>query len=534
MAITYVGGQTAGRTNPSSALSVNYSLTGGSDATPAAGDLVIVCAVTGSAAGNPAMAVTTPATWVALGQLNQSAVTADTSLDVSYKFMSGTPDTAVTIPGTGNNAFGEAYSIQVFRGVDSTTPLDGVTPASAGGTGTGRPDPAQVTPATAGAWVVICGGGAAGTGANYTGPTDFTTDFLTSSGADTTDAMVGSGYWDGWTSGAVNPGAYTGGTTGANDSWAAYTLVLRPAATIGDLAGSAAISLSPTAAMAGDGALAGSAAVTLTPTAAITGDAPITGSASISFTPTATLDGISAVDGSASIAFAPVGTLAGAGALAGAAALAVDGAATLVGDGALAGSSALSLDGTAAMTGDAPITGAASLAFAPVGAMTGAAALAGSASVEIGASGALDQPAGVMAGTAALSIDGTASMTGAGALAGSASLAFTPSGAMVVFGDLSGVASLSFTQAGVLLADGALAGSSVLTLLATGVFDYVADEGDPPRQTEVGGGPGVARLAAVYGAIGSGRGSGVAAGAGIERTSEIANQAPTSAPQRNA
>lgn len=226
MAIAYVGGQTAGRTNPSSALSVNFALTGGLDTVPSINDLVVVCCVTGSAAGNPAMAVTTPATYTALGQLNQSAVTADTSMNVSYKFMT-VPDTSVTIPGTTNNAWGEAYSIQVFRGVDLTTPMD-TAAIPAGGTGTGRPDPGSILPVTTGAWVVICGGGAAGTGANYVAPANFTTNFLTSSGADTTDAMVGSGYWDGWVSGSVDPATYTGGTTGANDSWTAYTIALRP------------------------------------------------------------------------------------------------------------------------------------------------------------------------------------------------------------------------------------------------------------------------------------------------------------------
>lgn len=240
MAIAYVGGQVAGRTNPSSALSVNFALTGGLASVPAAGDLVIVTAVTGSAAGNPAMAVTTPTGYTALGQLNQSAVTADTSMNTSYKRMTATPDTSVTIPGTTNNAWGEAYSIQVFRGVDASTPMD-TAAIPAGGTGTGRPDPDSITPVTTGAWVVICGGGAAAAGANYTAPTNYTTNFLTANGADTTDAMVGSGYWTGWTSGPENPGAYTGGTTGANDSWTAYTIALRPStaalATLKDVIG---------------------------------------------------------------------------------------------------------------------------------------------------------------------------------------------------------------------------------------------------------------------------------------------------------
>lgn len=226
MAISYVGGQVAGRTNASAAVQVTFSLTGGSDSVPSANDLVVVCVVVGSAAGNPALAVTTPTGYTALGQLNQSAVTADTSMNVSWKIMGGTPDTTVTIPGSTNNAWGEAYSIQVFRGVDTTTPMD-VSAVSAGGTATGRPDPAQIDFTTAGAWVVICGGGAAATGATYTAPANYTTDFVTAVGTDTTDAMVGSGYRTD-PSDPENPAGYTGGTTGANDSWTAYTLALRP------------------------------------------------------------------------------------------------------------------------------------------------------------------------------------------------------------------------------------------------------------------------------------------------------------------
>ncbi len=230
MAIQYVGGQVGNRTNASSALSVNYALTGGLAAVPAAGDLVIVTVVAGSAGRNVAMAVTTPATWTALGQLNQSAQTNDTSMDVSRKFMTATPDTAVTIPGTTNNADGQAYAIQVWRGVDATTPMD-TAAVSAGTTGTARCDPAAITPVTVGAVIVICGGGAAGTGAAYTAPANYTTNFLTDNGADTTDGMVGMGYRaTTWTSGAENPAAFTGGAANAADSWCSYTLALRPAA----------------------------------------------------------------------------------------------------------------------------------------------------------------------------------------------------------------------------------------------------------------------------------------------------------------
>ncbi len=228
MAIQYVGGQVSGRAGAASTTTVTYALTGGLASVPAADDFVVITAIVGSQARNPAQAITTPATWTALGQLNPNTQTYDTSLNVSHKFMPATPDTTVTMPSTGNVADAQCWAIQVFRGVDKTNPLD-VAAVAASAVGSGRPNPGSITPSTAGAWVVICGGGAAATGAAYTAPANFTTNFLTGTTADTNDAMVGSGYWSGWTSGAVDPAQYTGGTANAVDSWAAYTLVLRPA-----------------------------------------------------------------------------------------------------------------------------------------------------------------------------------------------------------------------------------------------------------------------------------------------------------------
>lgn len=215
--ISWVGGQAAGRTNASAATTVNFTTA------PQAGDLVVITCVTGSAAGNPTMAVAS-GNYTNIGQLNQSAATADTSMDTSYKIMQDPPDTNFTIPGTTNNAWGEAYSVQTFRGVDAAV-MD-VTPVPGGATGTGRPNPEAINWSTAGTWVVICGGGAAGTGANYVAPANYTTNFLTATGTDNTDAMVGSGYRSD-PADPEDPAVYTGGTTGATDSWCSYTLALR-------------------------------------------------------------------------------------------------------------------------------------------------------------------------------------------------------------------------------------------------------------------------------------------------------------------
>lgn len=221
MAISYVGGQASGRAGSTGTSAVSFAFS------PQAGDLVVITLVVGSAGRNPTLDLTAQG-YTNLTQLNPNTTTQDTSLCVCYKVMGSTPDTGVTMPSTGNNQDAQSWAIQCFRGVDSSSPMD-TTPVSATGTATGRPNPGSITPVTAGAWVVICGGGCAATGAAYTAPANFTTNFLTANTVDTNDAMVGSGYWSGWASGAVDPAAYTGGTTNAADSWAAYTLALRPA-----------------------------------------------------------------------------------------------------------------------------------------------------------------------------------------------------------------------------------------------------------------------------------------------------------------
>lgn len=222
MAISYVGGQVAGRVGTVGTTSVTFALTGGSNTTPQPGDLVVITSVVGSQGRTPAQAISG---YTALGQLNANGTTYDTSLNVSWKVMGLTPDLSFTLPSTGDAADAQRYTVQVWRGVDTA----GITSASATGTGTGRPNAPSITPTVAGSVVVLCGGGAAATGASYTAPTNFTTNFLTGATADTNDAMVGSGYWTGWTSGAVDPAAYTGGTTNAVDSWAIYSIVLPPA-----------------------------------------------------------------------------------------------------------------------------------------------------------------------------------------------------------------------------------------------------------------------------------------------------------------
>ncbi len=230
MAIQYVGGNTAtkaGATSGNSTISLT-ALTGGIAASAAAGDIVIAVFATGSAADRTlviqdpsAVAYTLIAT-----ELYSNGTTYDSNLRVAYKRLTAA-DATVTFGPTLNAQDAGAMAVHVWRGVDSTTPLD-VAATTATGTGTGRPNPPAITPTTAGSEIIVAGGAAAGTGAVFVGTG--LANFRTATSVDTNDAMVGIGSFD-WVSGPYDPAAWTGGTANAADSWTALTLALRQAAT---------------------------------------------------------------------------------------------------------------------------------------------------------------------------------------------------------------------------------------------------------------------------------------------------------------
>ena len=232
MAITYVGGVTGGRAGSTStaAQSLSGTLSGGSNTSPLAGDLVCVYC---SAADDGTVPATTQLISgnISGAYSNLSAQYADdtygTCSQFSYQFMGATVDIEIVIPSSGNGRNAQRWVVHVFRNVNSGTPLD-VTSVPASGIDTGRPDPAAITPTTAGAWILACYASAAAVGTAYTAPTELV-DWLGGTTADTADCMNGAGYYDSWSSGAYNPQAITaGGTTGANDSWTAMTVALRP------------------------------------------------------------------------------------------------------------------------------------------------------------------------------------------------------------------------------------------------------------------------------------------------------------------
>lgn len=228
MTIQYVGGVSGNRvgTTSSTTQSISGTLTGGLASSPSDGDLVVVAIATGTQARTPAMAVTTPAGYANRGQQNQAADTQDVSMDVSWKFYASGDGTTVTIPSSGNTADGQAWAIMVFRGVHRITPFD-VADTTAVGQDTGRPNPASITPTTAGAWIVTACGGGSVSGSVFTFPDMDVT--VSANGVDTNDGTVSLSYNDGWTSGAFDPAVTTTGANATSDSWCARTMALRPA-----------------------------------------------------------------------------------------------------------------------------------------------------------------------------------------------------------------------------------------------------------------------------------------------------------------
>lgn len=227
MAIQFVGGRIQaqpGANSGSTNIFLNL-LTGGISSTAVAGDLVVAVYSTGSTVDQTLTITGTGAYTTIASELYSNGTSYDTNLLVAYRFI--TTDTSTSFGASGSAADAAALGVFVWRGVDTTTPLD-VAATTATGTGTGRPTPPAITPTTSGAEIVAVGASAAATGAVFTTAT--LSNFFTVTSPDTNDANLGFGSFD-WVSGTYTPAQFGGGTTNAVDSWAALTLALRPATT---------------------------------------------------------------------------------------------------------------------------------------------------------------------------------------------------------------------------------------------------------------------------------------------------------------
>lgn len=237
MAISFVGSHVGSHAS-TSAQTVNFSsLLDASGATPTLqqNDLVIVTVFQAGVATRTQAQLQPTGYSPSHASVLTASDTNIASQQTSQKFMGVTPDTTISIPASASTTAGVAYEIHVFRGVDTTTPMD-VTPTTATGTNTAIPNPPSITPTTARAWIYCVGGGAMAAGAApqsaaptglFAGVNAWRQTVLTTT---TNDPGLGAGYKSDWVSGAFDCPVFTGYTSTNTGAWCAATLALRPAA----------------------------------------------------------------------------------------------------------------------------------------------------------------------------------------------------------------------------------------------------------------------------------------------------------------
>jgi len=164
----------------------------------------------------------------------------DCNFGVFWKLMGASPDSSAIVDGMGGTDAAIAAVAMVFRGVDTTTPMD-VTPTTASGVNTNRPNPPSIDFSAASAWVVACGGYAFTSGTpTVTAPTNYS-DIVERDAVDSTGAGVAMAYRTD-PADPEDPGVFTPSIADSVDhAWGACTIALRPAAELGNSEKMAAI-----------------------------------------------------------------------------------------------------------------------------------------------------------------------------------------------------------------------------------------------------------------------------------------------------
>ena len=225
----YVGGVIASAPNTSTDQTVSLtSLTGGLASSPSENDIVIVYYGLATNGSNENLSFVTSG-YTEVADLFQNASYSGELL-VGYKVMGGTPDTSVTCDTpTGTSSWGPVMAVQVWRNVDTTTPMD-VTPTTTTQSGTLLINPPAITPVTSGAVIISGGCGAHSHQSADTYSSSDLSNFLTLSGTQTYKPCVGMGSYSAWTSGSFDPAAFTfSDSTSSSYSCVSCTLALRPA-----------------------------------------------------------------------------------------------------------------------------------------------------------------------------------------------------------------------------------------------------------------------------------------------------------------
>lgn len=128
-----------------------------------------------------------------------------------YKIMGSTPDTSISMPGTGQTADSNAYATFVFRNVSLTSPIDN------GGTVVFTHDIPSITTATDGA-VVMIGSAKSSILSPGNSPTGYST-VTARNGNDTNDIHIAAAWKTLATAGVENPTNFSSWTSGSTVSF---------------------------------------------------------------------------------------------------------------------------------------------------------------------------------------------------------------------------------------------------------------------------------------------------------------------------
>lgn len=202
-------------------------LTGGIASVAAEGDFVVLFRAVGSLV-NRTLAVTTSG--YAQTALNVGSGTNRRACTVTGSKIIGAGETSVAWSGAGTSTEVNTATIIVFRGVNAATPLD-VATVTTPLPGVSAPNPGPITPVTTGAKVLFLSatGYDTSAGALALSSGDMTQIAAWSALSTGTAAISGHAGIVDWTSGVVNPGAYTFGRSDAVDNAVSIALALRPA-----------------------------------------------------------------------------------------------------------------------------------------------------------------------------------------------------------------------------------------------------------------------------------------------------------------
>lgn len=230
--IEYVGGATASTSGGSNSATVTFSnLTGGIGGGVLTGDLVVaLLAAAGSS--NLTMSMTTTG-YTNLYDLYANS-TYDANLGLFYKVMGSTPDTSAQTGNVTTGGDGIVLGIQVWRGVNTSTPIGATASATAASSTSANPP--AITTTAKGSKVIAFGNAASGTTNQvFTFGGDLETT-MTIVGPNTTNVpifgvgavkMLGGVRPIGT---VVDPIAFSATSTASSASWAAATFELIPIA----------------------------------------------------------------------------------------------------------------------------------------------------------------------------------------------------------------------------------------------------------------------------------------------------------------